>query len=119
MILEYFLELKATGLYCAVGDFYLDPQQPVPTAVISHAHADHAIGGHQQVFATEATHAFMDLRYGKNAGKVKCTLAYHEKALIKEVSVTLIPAGHILGSAQVLMEYQGIKYLYTGDFKLQ
>ncbi len=119
MIHEYFLELTGNGLYCAAGDFYLDPQKPVQTAVISHAHADHAIGGHQQVFATEATLALMDLRYGKNAGKVKRTLAYHEKVWIKEVSVTLIPAGHILGSAQVLLEFESIKYLYTGDFKLQ
>lgn len=119
MIREYFLELTANGLYCAAGDFYLDPLKPVQTAVISHAHADHAIGGHQQVYATAATLAFMDLRYGKNAGKIKQTVAYHQKVSIKEVSVTLVPAGHILGSAQVLMEFEGIKYLYTGDFKLQ
>ncbi|WP_419803039.1 MBL fold metallo-hydrolase [Mucilaginibacter sp.] len=119
MIQEYFLELTVSGLYCAAGDFYLDPQKPVQTAVVSHAHADHAVGGHQQVFATGATLALMDLRYGKNAGKIKNTLTYHEKTSIKEVSVTLIPAGHILGSAQVLMEYKGVKYLYTGDFKLQ
>ncbi len=119
MIREYFLELTANGLYCAAGDFYLDPQKPVQTAVISHAHADHAIGGHQQVFATAATLTFMDLRYTKNAGKHMHTVAYHEKVSIKEVLVTLIPAGHILGSAQVLMEFEGVKYLYTGDFKLQ
>lgn len=119
MIQEYFLELNSNGLYCAVGDFYLDPQKPVHTAVISHAHADHAIGGHQQVFATPATLAFMDLRYGKNSGKYKQSINYHEKTSIKEVLITLIPAGHILGSAQVLMEYKGVKYLYTGDFKLQ
>lgn len=119
MIKEYFLELTSNGLYCAAGDFYLDPLKPVQTAVISHAHADHAIGGHQQVFATEATFAFMDLRYGKNAGKIKNTIPYHQKLSIKEVQITLIPAGHILGSVQVLMEFEGIKYLYTGDFKLQ
>jgi putative mRNA 3-end processing factor len=119
MIQEYFLELTSNGLYCRAGEFYLDPLKPVQTAVISHAHADHAIGGHKQVYATAATFAFMDLRYGKNSGKIKQTLAYHEKVSIKEVQITLIPAGHILGSAQVLMEFEGIKYLYTGDFKLQ
>ncbi|WP_198170259.1 MBL fold metallo-hydrolase [Mucilaginibacter arboris] len=119
MVREYFLELTSNGLYCKVGDFYLDPIKPVQTAVISHAHADHAIGGHQHVFATAATLAFMELRYGKNAGKIKNTIAYHQKFTIKEVQITLIPAGHILGSAQVLMEFEGIKYLYTGDFKLQ
>lgn len=119
MIREYFLELTANGLYCREGDFYLDPLKPVQTAVISHAHADHAIGGHQQVFATAATFAFMGLRYGKNAGKIKQIIPYHQKFAIKEVKLTLIPAGHILGSAQVLMEFEGVKYLYTGDFKLQ
>lgn len=119
MIREYFLELTSNGLYCSEGDFYLDPQKSVQTAVISHAHADHAIGGHQQVYATAATFAFMDLRYGKNAGRSKTTIPYHQKFTIKEVQITLIPAGHILGSAQVLMEFNGIKYLYTGDFKLQ
>lgn len=119
MIREYFLELTANGLYCAAGDFYLDPTKPVQTAVISHAHADHAIGGHQQVYATAATLAFMDLRYGKNACKIKSLVAYHQKVVLKEVEITLIPAGHILGSAQVLMEHEGVKYLYTGDFKLQ
>jgi len=119
MIQEYFLELTGSGLYCREGDFYLDPLKPVQTAVISHAHADHAIGGHQQVYATGATLAFMDLRYGKNAGKNKQAIPYHQKLTIKEVSVTLVPAGHILGSAQVLMEFAGVKYLYTGDFKLQ
>lgn len=119
MIHEYFLELTSNGLYCSIGDFYLDPLKPVQTAVISHAHADHAIGGHQHIYATAATLAFMSLRYGKNAGKIKNTISYHQKFAIKEVQITLIPAGHILGSAQVLMEYEGIKYLYTGDFKLQ
>ena len=119
MISEYFLEINSNGLYCAAGDFYLDPIKPVQTAVISHAHADHAIAGHGQVYATAATLAFMGLRYGKNAGRQKQTLAYNEKVLIKEVLITLIPAGHMLGSAQVLMEFEGVKYLYTGDFKLQ
>lgn len=119
MIHEYFLELTSNGLYCSVGDFYLDPLKPVQTAVISHAHADHAIGGHHQVYATAATLAFMNLRYSKNAGKIKNTISYHQKFTIKEVQITLIPAGHILGSAQVLMEFEDVKYLYTGDFKLQ
>lgn len=119
MIDDRFLELTANGLYCAVGDFYLDPIKPIQTAVISHAHADHAISGHHQVYATAATLALMDLRYGKNSGKTKNTIAYHQKFTVKEVQITLVPAGHILGSAQVLMEYQNVKYLYTGDFKLQ
>jgi Cft2 family RNA processing exonuclease len=69
MILDDFLYYDTKGLYCKCGDFYIDPQQPVKVAVISHAHADHAIAGNNEVYCTEPTAAFMRLRYGKNAGK--------------------------------------------------
>jgi len=118
-ILDDFLSFNTNGLYCKYGDFYLDPQQPVATAVISHAHADHAISGNKEVYCTEATAAFMQLRYGKNAAKVFNIAGYHQPFAIKGVQVTLFSAGHMLGSAQVLMEYEGVKYLYTGDYKLQ
>jgi putative mRNA 3-end processing factor len=119
MIIDDFIYLDANGLYCRYGNFYLDPQQPVKTAVISHAHADHAIAGHTDVYSTEATAAFMQLRYGKNAGKVLNMVNYHQSFNIGGVEITFIPAGHMLGSAQVLMHYQGTAYLYTGDYKLQ
>jgi len=114
-----FVSLNANGLYCKYGDFYLDPKLPVKTAVISHAHADHAISGLNEVFATEATIAFMQLRYGKNTAKVFNNVPYHFTFNIGVVQITLIPAGHMLGSAMVLMEFEGIKYLYTGDYKIQ
>ncbi len=69
-IVEDFVSFNANGLYCKYGDFYIDPIQPVKTAVISHAHADHAVSGNGVVYATEATIAFMQLRYGKNIGRV-------------------------------------------------
>lgn len=119
MILDDFIAFNANGLYCRYADFYLDPQQPVTNAVISHAHADHAVSGNINVYATEATYAFMQLRYGKSASKVSYTLAYNTPFTIGDVQITFIPAGHMPGSAQVLMEYKGIKYLYTGDYKLQ
>lgn len=119
MILDDFLCFNINGLYCKYGDFYLDPQQPVATAIISHAHADHAISGNNEVFCTEATAAFMHLRYGKNAAKAFNIAGYHQLFTIKGVQVTFISAGHMLGSAQVLMEYGGVKYLYTGDYKIQ
>lgn len=119
MILDDFLCFNINGLYCKYGDFYLDPQQPVATAIISHAHADHAISGNNEVFCTEATAAFMHLRYGKNAAKAFNIAGYHQSFTIKGVQVTFISAGHMLGSAQVLMEYGGVKYLYTGDYKIQ
>jgi putative mRNA 3-end processing factor len=119
MILDDFLYFDSNGLYCKYGDFYIDPQQPVKTAVISHAHADHAVAGNSEVYCTEATAAFMKLRYGKNAGKAFNISAYHQTFSLGEVKITFISAGHILGSAQILMEYENIKYLYTGDYKIQ
>ncbi len=119
MIKDDFISFNTNGLYCKYGDFYLDPLLPVKTAVISHAHADHAISGNNDVYATEATLNFMRLRYNKNAAKIYNTVPYNLPFNIGNIKITLIPAGHMLGSAQVLMEYEGVKYLYTGDYKLQ
>ena len=119
IIKDDFLSFNPNGLYCKYGDFYLDPIQPVAHAVISHAHADHAVSGNEEVYCTEATAAFMQLRYGKNAGKAFNLAGYHQPFSIKGVQVTFISAGHMLGSAQVLMEHEGVRYLYTGDYKIQ
>lgn len=119
MILEDFITITPIGLYCVYGDFYLDAQQPVHESVVSHAHGDHATGGSQNVYCTAVTETFMKHRYRKFAGVDFHSKKYHETFKIKDVSITFYPAGHILGSAQVLMEYEGIKYLYTGDYKLE
>ncbi|MFC1222956.1 exonuclease [Pedobacter sp. BG31] len=119
MILADFITITPTGLYCIYGDFYLDPQQPVKEAVVSHAHGDHAIGGSQNVYCTAATATFMKHRYRKFAAVDFFPKNYHESFKIKEVTITFYSAGHILGSAQVLMEYNGVKYLYTGDYKIE
>jgi putative mRNA 3-end processing factor len=119
MIIDDFVSFNANGLYCKLGDFYIDPVLPVTTSVVSHAHADHAITGNKEVYATEATLAFMKLRYGDKFAKVQNVIFYNKPFKIGEVDITFIPAGHMLGSAQVLMQYQGVKYLYTGDYKLQ
>ncbi|MBS7563617.1 exonuclease [Mucilaginibacter sp. Bleaf8] len=119
MILDDFLVFDTNGLYCRYGDFYLDPQQTVKQAVISHAHADHAIAGNLDVYCTPATADFMKLRYGKNAGRNFTLLQWQQTVAIGPVTISFIPAGHMLGSAQVMMEYQGVRYLYTGDYKLQ
>ncbi len=118
-IKDDFLSININGIYCKYGDFYLDPKQPVEKAVISHAHADHAISGNNEVFCTEATAAFMQLRYGKNSARVFNIVGYHQPFDIRGVKITFISAGHMLGSVQVLMEYEGVKYLYTGDYKIQ
>lgn len=118
-IIDDFVCFDAQGLYCKYGDFYIDPQQPVKNAVISHAHADHAISGNTNVYATPATLQFMQLRYAKSTGRGLNKINYNEPFNIGGVQITYISAGHILGSAQLLMEYRGVKYLYTGDYKLQ
>ncbi len=116
---EDFLLIDDKGLYCKYGDFYIDPVQPAKCAVISHAHADHAISGNHTIYGTEATVAFMQLRYGKNAASVINIVPFDVSFTIGGVKITLVPAGHMLGSAQVLMEHEGTRYLYTGDYKLQ
>lgn len=119
MILDDFVLIDDKGLYCKYGDFYLDPKLPAKTAVISHAHADHAISGNNEVFCTRATATIMQLRYDRTAAKVFNIVAYNQWFTIGPVAIMLIPAGHMLGSAQILMEYEGTRYLYTGDYKLQ
>lgn len=119
MIDPNFITENENGLFCATGNFYLDPKQPVSKAVISHAHGDHAVGGNDQIYCTPATAAIMRLRLSKNAGGTFHEYEFGMSFLINNVSVTFIPAGHILGSAQVLLEFNNIKYLYTGDYKLQ
>lgn len=119
MILEDFIVKKPEGLYCKYGNFYLDPIKPVATAIVSHAHGDHAVKGSNQVYCTNATALIMQLRLGKEAANHFLVQDYRNKFLINGIQITLIPAGHILGSAQILLEYQNIKYLYTGDIKVQ
>ncbi len=118
-ILADFLVETAQGYYCRYGDFYVDPLLPVENAVISHAHGDHARPGHQSIFATDATIAFMQDRFSKQPMKAYRPIAYHSPFFIGPVEVTFIPAGHILGSAQIRMQYQEVSYLYTGDIKDQ
>jgi len=119
MILEDFLAFNEYGLYCKYGNFYLDPKQPVEQAVISHAHGDHAVPGNRNIYCTAPTADFMRLRYGKNAGTNFQLFGWNQEFKLGQVSISFISAGHILGSAQVLMVYQDVRYLYTGDYKLQ
>ncbi len=117
---ETWLKTTPQGLYCEPGDFYIDPTRPVERAVITHAHADHARPGHAHVLATEGTLAVMRTRMGaERAGGVQQQLPYGESLKIKDITVTLHPAGHVLGSAQILLEYQGVKIVVSGDYKRQ
>lgn len=111
--------IKATpfGLYCEPGGFYIDPVQPVARAVITHGHGDHARPGHENVLATEATLAIMRTRYGAAAGASLQPAGYGEAILVGGVSVRLLPAGHVLGSAQIVLDYRGSRVVASGDYK--
>ena len=102
------------GIYIAPADIWIDPSRPQPHAVITHGHADHARSGHGGVWATPETLAIMALRYGTADGTA---LAYGDTFERGGVRFSLHPAGHVLGSAQVLMEYGGERVIVSGDYK--
>jgi len=106
-----------SGLYCEPGDFFVDPVTPVARAVITHGHSDHARAGNGAVLATAETIAILRKRFGEDAGGSLQTLAYGEPIRIAEASVTLVPAGHILGSAQAVIEARGGRVVVSGDYK--
>ncbi len=109
------LQPRPQGLYCAPGDFWIDPSQAVARAVITHAHADHVRPGHGAVLATAETLAFMRIRLGE--GFSAQPAAYGEVLAIGDARVSLRPAGHILGSAQVVIEHAGQRAVISGDYK--
>src|SRR5687767_4703410 len=108
--------LYQRGIHLPGPALWLDPHRPQPLAVVSHAHADH-VQGHDDVVSSVPTAAFMRLR-GVTKPRFK-TLRFGQPHRIGAAKVTLYPAGHILGSAQALVEYDGIRLLYSGDFKLR
>lgn len=118
-IIADFLVETPLGYYCRYGDFYIDPKYPVPRAVISHAHGDHAVPGHRSIYCTAATAAFMQYRFSRQDPASFSVRPFDVEFNINGVEITFIPAGHILGSAQLLLVYAGVRYLYTGDYKLQ
>ena len=111
--------LKPTpqGLYCVPGDFFIDPATPVARAVVTHGHGDHARGGNGQVLATPATLAIMRRRLGDAAGGALQALGYGEALRLGEVTLRLVAAGHVLGSAQVVLQHGGTRVVVSGDYK--
>ena len=103
------------GLFCEPGGFYVDPARPVSRALITHGHSDHARFGHEAYLATPETVEVMKLRLGQNQNYT--ATRYHETHNINGVSVRFIPAGHILGSAQIVLEWQGQRIVASGDYK--
>jgi len=114
---ETWLRVLPAGLYCAPGDFFVDPTRAVGRAVVTHAHSDHARPGHGAVLASAATLALMRAR--GVAGHSEQALGWGERLRIGGVELWLQPAGHVLGSAQVVMEYQGSRVVVSGDYKRQ
>lgn len=105
------------GLYCPPGDFYIDPVQPVARALITHGHADHARAGHNTVWATDQTLDIMALRYGAGFCETANPAPLRETFAVNGVTVGFWPAGHVLGSAQILVEHDGTRIVASGDYK--
>ncbi|HEU4622784.1 MAG TPA: ligase-associated DNA damage response exonuclease [Burkholderiaceae bacterium] len=106
---------RPEGLYCPPGDFFIDPWRPVARAIITHAHADHARRGHTQYLAVNEARHVLRTRLGDITLD---TLAYGETIDHRGVRISLHPAGHVLGSAQVRLEHEGRVWVVSGDYKL-
>ena len=111
------LETTERGLYCATGDFFVDPWQPVDRAVITHAHADHACAGCGRYLTTRAGERVLRVRLGPEV--LIDAVEYGEAIVQNGVEISLHPAGHILGSAQARIEHQGGRWVVSGDYKVE
>ncbi len=108
---------EPAGLYCPRGDFHIDPVRPVPRALITHGHSDHARPGHGAVLATRETLDLMRLRYGEDFAGATQEIAYGEPLTLGDVGVSFHPAGHVLGSAQIAVDAGGVRIVASGDYK--
>ncbi|WP_343599937.1 ligase-associated DNA damage response exonuclease [Pseudomonas sp.] len=108
---------RPEGLYCPPGDFYIDPWRPVNRAVITHGHGDHARSGNRHYLTAAPGAGILRSRLGQDIDLQ--TLAYGEQIRHHGVTLSLHPAGHVLGSAQVRLEYQGEVWVASGDYKVE
>jgi putative mRNA 3-end processing factor len=111
------LELTDRGIYCPPGDFYIDPWRSVDRAVITHAHSDHARWGHRRYLTS--TEGLGVLRHRMRSDATIGIINYGESITHRGVKLSLHPAGHILGSSQVRIEYRGRVAVVTGDYKVE
>lgn len=110
------LEFTDRGIYCEKGGFYIDPWKPVDYAVITHAHADHAYRGHKHYLAHHLSKQVLLYRLGEIDLK---TVEYGENISKNGVEISLYPAGHVIGSAQIRVEYKGEVWVVSGDYKVE
>ncbi|SHJ44291.1 putative mRNA 3-end processing factor [Palleronia salina] len=111
---ESLLSFTDRGIYCAAGDFFIDPWRPVDRALITHGHADHSRPGMGRYLATDAAAPVMRHRLGDIAID---TIAFGERRQINDVTVSFHPAGHVPGSAQIRVEHRGEVWVVSGDYK--
>src|SRR5687768_12533729 len=104
------------GLLCVPGQFYIDPWQPVEKAIITHAHSDHARWGSQSYLCHHLTKPLLQARLGDNRYE---SIGWREPVSINSVRVSLHPAGHIIGSSQVRVEYKREVWVVSGDYKVE
>ena len=110
------LDLTPSGLYCAAADVYIDPWRGVDRAVITHGHSDHARFGSRRYLCHRDSVPILHARLGDVAAE---GLEYGEAITLSDVRVSLHPAGHVLGSAQVRLEHRGEVWVVSGDYKTQ
>ncbi len=114
---EDLLHPTPAGLYCPSGDFYIDPVRAVDRALVTHGHADHARPGHGAVLATPETLTIMAARYGDGFTGRADAAVFGKATTVNGVNVTFHPAGHVLGSAQIAVEKNGLRIVASGDYK--
>jgi putative mRNA 3-end processing factor len=115
---DSWMRVTPQGLWCEPGDFFIDPPRAVDHAIVTHGHADHARPDHGAVLATAETLAIMRARMGEGrAGRSQQALAPGELVTRNGVQIGLVPAGHVLGSAQVVLEWRGSRVVVSGDYK--
>lgn len=110
------IEFRSEGIYCPQADVYIDPWRPVNKAIITHGHSDHARPGHKEYLCHTLSKEILKLRLGSEISVQ--TLVYNETISINGVKISLHPAGHIIGSAQVRLEYRGEVWVISGDYKV-
>ncbi|HXB09072.1 MAG TPA: hypothetical protein VNW04_18225, partial [Puia sp.] len=114
------IEFTDKGIYCTQGQFYIDPWQPVGKAVITHAHSDHARAGSGAYLCHRLTKPILDLRLSVEGVHPNVqTVEWGEAVWLNGVRLSLHPAGHVIGSSQVRVEYNGDVWVVSGDYKTE